>query len=354
MTDCGVTVPIDATPLESGYVMPAEWERHSATWISWPKNPYSFPKEILPEVEESYLGIITALAKGETVNLLVDDELAAKRIESIIESRGINSNNVRLHRIRTSDVWFRDYGPIFVKNCKTGNIAYTHWEFNAWGGKYDDLKQDCTVPKSMPLQGLPKFDVPMVLEGGSIDVNGLGTCLTTEQCLLNRNRNPSMDRGRIESYLRDYLGATHVVWLGNGLEGDDTDGHVDDLARFVSKDTVVCAYEEDESDSNHAALEENFRILENATDQAGSKIDIVKIPMPKAVVYEGQRLPASYTNFYVANGAVLVPTFRDANDDEALGVLKRLFKTREVIGIDCRSLVYGFGAIHCVTQQQPA
>ena len=206
----------------------------------------------------------------------------------------------------------------------------------------------------MPLQGLPKFDVPMVLEGGSIDVNGLGTCLTTEQCLLNRNRNPSMDRGRIESYLRDYLGATHVVWLGNGLEGDDTDGHVDDLARFVSKDTVVCAYEEDESDSNHAALEENFRILENATDQAGSKIDIVKIPMPKAVVYEGQRLPASYTNFYVANGAVLVPTFRDANDDEALGVLKRLFKTREVIGIDCRSLVYGFGAIHCVTQQQPA
>ncbi len=343
-------------PSQLGYIMPAEWEPHEATWISWPKNQDSFPEEILPDVERTYIEMISALRKSEKVNLLVDDEESEKRVQKLLESNNIEKGNIIFHKIETADVWFRDYGPIFiVRKSPTGKeMACTHWIFNAWGNKYDDLKQDAGIPDKILVKNTSIFKVPIVLEGGSIDTNGLGTFLTTEQCLLNKNRNPNLNKIEIEKYLKDYLGATNTIWLKSGIDGDDTDGHVDDIARFVNNNTVLCALEKDKNDSNYKALKENFDLLNDAKDQGGNKLNIATLPMPKAVVYEGIRLPASYSNFYIANRAVLVPIFNDPNDNEALGIIRKLFPEREVIGINCRSLVYGFGAIHCATQQQPS
>ncbi len=341
----------EETPFGLGYSMPAEWEEHEGTWLSWPKNHESFPEELLPEVEEAYLSMIVALASHERVDLLVDDARTEERVSKRLSARGV-AGNIRLHRIRTADVWFRDYGPIFVKRGE-GRVAFVHWGFNAWGGKYDDLKEDVHIPEKLPLQGLPSFKGPMVLEGGSIEVNGSGTLLTTEQCLLNRNRNPHLTKSDIERNLREYLGAAKVIWLKDGIAGDDTDGHIDDIARFVSKDVVVCALESEKDDENYAALKANFELLKGSTGSDGKRLKVVPLPMPSPVICKGQRLPASYTNFYIANGTVLVPIFRDPMDKEAMQVLKGLFPTRKVIGINCRELVYGFGAIHCVTQQQP-
>ena len=336
--------------------MPAEWELHEGTWISWPKNPDSFPEELLPAVENAYVEMIRALSPNEKVNLLVDDSAEEERILKILGPSGINGPNVVIHKIRSSDVWFRDYGPIFITRKKgTGKeVAYTHWIFNAWGNKYDDLKADTSILNQMPMKGLQGFEVPMVLEGGSIDTNGKGTFLTTEQCLLNKNRNPSLTRGEIERYLIDYLGASKIIWLKDGIEGDDTDGHVDDLARFVNPNTVLCAFEDNANDPNNAALMENFNLLKDATDQDGNKLNVVKLPMPGPVAYNEIRLPASYSNFYIANNTVLVPIFGDKNDSKALSIISGFFSDRKVIGINCRALVYGFGAIHCVTQQQPS
>lgn len=346
---------IDNTPFQLGYRMPAEWEEHEATWISWPKDPDSFPDEILPEVEKTYLKIIEALHKNETVNILVDDEYYEKKVKSLLESNKIGTKNIVLHRILTADVWFRDYGPIFIsKMANKKDIAFTHWEFNAWGNKYEDLKHDTHIPEKMPISKFKKFKAPIVLEGGSIDVNGLGTCLTTEQCLLNKNRNPHLSREQIEQHLKNYLGATKIIWLKEGIAGDDTDGHVDDLARFVSSDTVVCAVEEDKKDANYKALKANLELLKKAKDQDGNALKVIQLPMPKAVVYKGQRLPASYTNFYIANNTILIPIFNDENDTKALEIIQKLFPDRKAIGINCRELVYGFGAIHCITQQQPS
>ncbi len=339
------------TPFGLGYAMPAEWREHDGTWLAWPKNEESFPEEIRPEVEKTYVEIINTLAPNETVNLLVDDKRTCDRVRSMLDSRGVKGK-VAIHTIRTVDVWFRDYGPIFVVN-KSGEVAYDHWGFNAWGEKYEDLKEDAHIPDKIPLHALRSFSPRMVLEGGSIDVNGEGTLLTTEHCLLNKNRNPNMTRSKIEGKLADYLGATKVIWLKDGIAGDDTDGHIDDIARFVNEDTVVCALEEDKKDENYSALRENFELLEKSTDAGGNSLRVVPLPMPRPVVYKGQRLPASYTNFYIANGVVLVPTFRDPSDEKALGILGRLFPGRKIIGINCRELAYGFGTIHCATQQQP-
>ena len=344
------------TPHQLGYRMPAEWEPHEGTWIAWPKNPDSFPKELLPEVEKTYVEVIRALIPNEKVNLLVDDSGEERRIIKVLNAAGINFANLSIHKIRTADVWFRDYGPIFIaRNSGKGKeVACTHWIFNAWGNKYDELKADTNIPNLMPKGDCRSFEVPMVLEGGSIDTNGKGTFLTTEQCLLNKNRNPSLSRTQIEKYLSDYLGASKIIWLKDGIEGDDTDGHVDDLARFVNDNTVLCSFEENSHDTNSTALRENFNLLKNATDQDGNKLNIVTLPMPDPVKYNGIRLPASYSNFYIANNVVLVPVFGDKNDTLALSTISRLFQGRKVIGINCRALVYGFGAIHCVTQQQPA
>lgn len=347
----------DKTPFERGYRMPAEWDPHEGTWLAWPKDPDSFPDEILKDVEKSYIGIINALHKHEKVHILVDDEYYDQKVTLLLKTNGIEGIKVSIHKIQTADVWFRDYGPIFItKKTADGKkeLAFTHWKFNAWGNKYEGLVEDSKIPKKLPLSKILSFNPGIVLEGGSIDMNGLGTCLTTEQCLLNKNRNPHLDKKQIETYLKDYLGATNVIWLKEGIVGDDTDGHVDDIARFVNKNTVVCAQEEEKKDKNYAALKADFDVLEHSKDQDGNGINVIPLPMPKAVIYKDRRLPASYANFYIANKIVLVPVFDDPNDKKAIEILQKLFPDRKVIGIDCRALVYGFGSIHCVTQQQPS
>lgn len=339
-------------PSRLGFSMPPEWAKHESTWLSWPKNPLTFPPDVLPKVEEAYVTMVEALARDERVDILVDDEREEDRVRARLSAK-----RVAFHRIRSSDVWIRDYGPIFVRR-RSGKpeVAATKWEFNAWGGKYDDLLMDNEAGVEVAeASGLRTFRPGMVLEGGSIDANGRGSLLTTEQCLLNKNRNPGMDRPQLEKKLHDYLGVTSVVWLGSGVEGDDTDGHVDDIARFVNEDTVVCMEEEDEGDPNHRALARNASILAGHRDDRGRRVQVVTIPMPRRVDAEDGRLPASYANFYIGNSVVLVPVFGDARRDAyALETLADLFPGRRVVPVPSKELVYGFGGIHCVTQQQPA
>jgi agmatine deiminase len=329
--------------------MPAEWERHDATWLSWPKDPVTFPSGIIEQVEATYAKMVKSLAAGETVNILVDDDKMQRRVSSILGIR----RRVVFHEIRSVDVWIRDYGPIFVRQLGNGLVA-TKWTFNAWGNKYDELKADNKTGRSVAeVAGFAIVEPKFVLEGGSIDTNGLGTCITTEQCLLNRNRNPRYKRDGIEDVLERYLGFTNVIWLGRGIVGDDTDGHVDDLARFVDERTVVCMVEEDVCDDNFAPLMENLEILRSAKDEKGRTLRVVPLLMPRKKVGGDERLPASYANFYIGNAVVLVPVFGDVNDAAALRTIAGAFPSRKVIGINCESLVYGFGGIHCVTQQQP-
>jgi agmatine deiminase len=332
--------------------MPAEWERHESTWLSWPKNPLTFAPEVLPGVETAYVQMVEALAHGERVDILVNDGRAEDRVRPMLPKK-----NVSFHRIKSADVWMRDYGPIFVKRRRRGaSIAATKWEFNAWGRKYDDLLPDSSAGEQVARStGLKVFEPGAVLEGGSIDVNGSGALLTTEQCLLNKNRNPRLTRAEIERLLHDYLGANDVIWLEAGIEGDDTDGHVDDIARFVNETTVVCMAEPNRGDANHAALKADQAILSKHRDDEGRRLEVVPIEMPPRVESDDGRLPASYANFYVGNSAVLVPVFGDARrDSSAMETLSEYFPRRKVVPIDCRALVYGFGGIHCVTQQQPA
>ncbi len=340
------------TPFELGYRMPAEWEPHEATWLAWPKDPLTFPQGIIDRVEATYVRMIEELASGERVNLLVDDLETSKRVDGMI-SRG--RSNLEIIVLKSADVWMRDYGPIFVKSKES--IGATKWIFNAWGNKYDELKNDDeTGAKIAVRSGFHVFQPKIVLEGGSIDVNGIGSCLTTKQCLLNSNRNPGLTQGEISRYLRDYLGVTNPLWLDSGIEGDDTDGHVDDIARFVNQDTVVCMREEDPNNPNYDALKRNYELLRHARDQDGRSLNVVPIKMPGQVISQEGPLPASYANFYIGNACVLVPIFggERERDREALRTLESFFPKRKVVGINCEALVYGFGGIHCVTQQQPS
>jgi agmatine deiminase len=331
-----------------GYRMPAEWQPHDSTWLSWPKEPTTFPEDVIKRVEQTYIQIIEALRQCERVDLLVDDQKVQSAVSRMLGSK----EGVVFHKIRTADVWMRDYGPIFVKNA---HVAAVKWKFNAYGNKYEELKHDDEVGRQVAAYtGLQTFEPGIILEGGSIDVNGLGSCITTEQCLLNANRNPQLQKKSIEGFLKNYLGITHVIWLGNGIAGDDTDGHVDDLARFVNPNTVVCMVENDKHDGNYKALKSNFERLNESVDQSGAKLTVLPIRMPGSVSLDDTRLPASYANFYIANSAVLVPIFNDPNDRPALETLRSVFPQKKVIGIDCRALVQGFGTIHCVTQQQPS
>lgn len=342
------------SPRELGYVMPAEWERHEATWLAWPYDPVTFPDRV-EKVEDVYVRIILALLEGEAVHLAIRDAAARRRV--LAKLRGTDADLTRLdfHLFDYADVWFRDYGPIFVKDRSTGRIAMTKWRFNAWGGKYESLRKDDGIPHLIQVtRNGTWFETGRVLEGGSIDVNGLGTLLTTEQCLLNPNRNPQLTKGDIEELLSNYLGASQVIWLQKGIEGDDTDGHVDDIARFVNPTTVLCAQESDAKDGNHAPLREDFEILSQATDQDGRRLKVLPLPMPGFVGDAEGRLPASYANFYIGNRVVLVPVFGHPNDEGALEVLRGQFPGREILGIPCRDLVHGLGTLHCISQQEPS
>jgi agmatine deiminase len=345
------------TPAALGFFMPAEWQRHAATWLTWPKDPETWPNRV-PQVQEIFLQMMAALAPHEIVNLLVDDEPTEQDVRRRCQFPA--AKNIRFQRIATVDSWVRDYGPNFLINPQS-QLAYNDWIFNAWGNKYEELERDDSVPQRLQsVLDVPRFEPGIVMEGGSIEVNGAGCVLTTEQCLLNPNRNPDLSRGGIEKYLKEYLGAEKILWLGEGIVGDDTDGHIDDIARFVGPNEILCAVEEDPQDANYKPLQDNLERLRNMTDLNGRPFEIVTVPMPGIVGGSStesrnlERLPASYANFYIANDVVLVPVFGQVNDNRATETIQRVFHSRQVVAIDCEPLVWGMGAIHCVTQQQPA
>jgi agmatine deiminase len=342
-----------ASPASLGYAMPAEWVPHEATWLSWPHNRETWPNQ-LRTVQDVWLQMIRSLSHHERVNVLINDQLTQRDVSARLENTGAAMANVVFHDIPTVDVWMRDYGPSFVTGSPQTPLALNDWIFNGWGGKYKSYEQDDSVAKEIAARtNVRVFAHSVVLEGGSIDVNGRGTCLTTEECLLNVNRNPGLTRAQIEQFLKGSLGVSQVLWLGRGIVGDDTDGHIDDIARFVDPTTIVCSVEQNPRDDNYIALQENYERLQGATDQDGRKLSIIALPCPRPIYSEGWRLPASYANFYIANGVVLVPVFDDANDGNAVGMLKEFFPDRDVIGLPCTAVVAGLGALHCVTQQQP-
>jgi agmatine deiminase len=348
----------DTPPAALGYRMPAEWEPHAATWLAWPHEKTDWPGKFAP-IPWVYADIVRHLSQVERVRILVEDAAMERAARRNLKSAGANLAAVDFFQVPTNRGWIRDFGPIFVRNGKN-EIAATNWHFNAWA-KYDDWKKDDAANEKLARK--LKWNVwsptyrsrRVVLEGGSIDVNGLGTMLTTEECLLSpiQTRNPGVSRQELETIFRDYLGVTNVLWLKNGIAGDDTHGHVDDLARFVDPGTVVTVVEKDPSDANYQPLQENLALLREMKDQDGRALRVETLPMPEPVHFDEQRLPASYANFYIANQLVLVPTFNDARDATALSKLAALFPGRKVVGIACLDLVLGLGTLHCMTQQEP-
>ncbi len=340
------------TPRAFGFRWPAEWEPHEATWLAWPHKEDSWPGK-LDRIPPVFAEMVRALVPGEAVRILVRSPADAAEVDGRLRASGVDPSGVELVELSTDDAWIRDHGPIFVTAADRA-AAVVDWGYNAWGGKYPPWDQDALVARSLAERlGLRRFAPGIILEGGSIDGDGQGTVLTTEGCLLHPNRNPNKSREEIEVLLGAYLGVEKVLWLGDGIVGDDTDGHVDDLTRFVAPGVVVTVVEDDPSDANFAVLAENRRRLESMTDARGRALDVRTLPMPRPVLEGADRLPASYANFYIGNAAVLVPTFDDPADDVALGALENLFPGRRVVGIGARDLVWGLGAFHCLTQQQP-
>jgi agmatine deiminase len=341
------------TPLELGYRFPAEWERHAATWLSYPHNETSWPGKI-HTIFPFYHAFIKELALGERVNICVTDYEMHDRVLNALAVIGVNMRNINLHILPTNDAWCRDHGPAFLVNSDAAHQkVIVNWKYNGWGGKYPaDL--DTTVPSRIgKLLDLRVFQPGIVMEGGSVDFNGKGAILTTTSCLLNPNRNHELNKDRIEKYIMDYYGAEQVLWLGDGIEGDDTDGHIDDLTRFVNEDTVVTMVETNKSDANHKPLKENLKTLGKFRLVNGKQLNIIELPMPEPRYYEGQRLPVSYANFYIANAGVIVPTYRCKQDDQAISILESCFKDRPIKGIDSTEIIWGLGSWHCLSQQEP-
>ena len=348
---------LTGTPAEHGFTFPAEWAPHAGTWISWPRpEGVSFPGRYHTAITD-VVRVIRTIATYEPVHINVPNDNYVRIVRDQLRAGGVPLRRVSLHLIRTNECWTRDHGPAFVQRVRRGRTetAIVDWGFNAWGGKYPPWDADDAVPTEVArVLGLPVFHADIVMEGGAVDFNGAGTILTTTACLLHKNRNPQKSRAEIEQYLKAYYGQQQVIWLGEGIDGDDTDGHVDDLARFLDARTIVTSVEPDPSDANHRALADNRRRLARARDLQGRPFDIVELPMPRPVIIEGQRVPATYVNFSFVNGALLVPTFGDrVRDRQALATLQRHLPDRTVVGVDCRALIWGLGAIHCLTQQQP-
>lgn len=340
------------TPAALGYRMPAEWEPHTATWLSWPRREgISFP-DSFDRVMPALRAMVEALTESEQVCINVRN--GAHEVEAREVLRGLPTERISFYLVPTNEPWCRDHGPIFLTRDAPAPLAVVDWDYNAWGNKYPPFDLDEVAPTRVAkILDVPVFYPGMILEGGAIDVNGTGALLTSESCLLNKNRNPNLSREEIEQRLRDYLGVRDILWLGDGIAGDDTDGHIDDLARFVSKSAVVTVVEENRGDENYEPLQKNLACLQ-AMKVGGRALDIITLPMPQKIMREGLRLPATYANFYIANTCVLAPTFADQADEVALSVLRECFPNRRVVGIDCRELIWGLGAFHCLTQQQPA
>lgn len=346
------------TPKESGFYMPAEWAEHQATWLSYPHNEESWPGKI-ETIFPSYHLFVKTLAEDEDVHINVDDQPMQDHVAGELLKIGADMSRIFFHQFPTNDAWCRDHGPAFLLHRDDpGRRAIVNWNHNAWGGKYP-YELDTQIPLhihrclSEADPSLELFEPGIIMEGGSIDVNGRGDLLTTRSCLLNPNRNPRLSQDQIEDYLRGFYGVENIIWLADGIVGDDTDGHVDDLSRFVTPDTIITAVEEDAWDENYAALQANLKALNKCRLANGRQPTVVELPMPDMVFYDNQRLPASYANFYIANNKVIFPTYRCLTDNEAAYILEACFPDREVVGIDSTDIVWGLGSFHCLSQQMP-
>ncbi len=345
----------DSTPLQSGYYFPAEWHLHEATWLSWPHKEASWPGK-LNAIFPYYAHFVKELTKGEIVRINVSDEHMQAFAIKHLQKQGVDLKKVEFYIHPTNDAWCRDHGPAFLINPRAEHKkVVVDWGYNAWGDKYPPYDLDDIVPTRVAQHfGLPVFYPGIVMEGGSVEFNGQGTILTSRSCLLNKNRNPHLNQQQIEEYLYNYYGAEQVLWVDDGIVGDDTDGHIDDTIRFVNPDTVLTVIEENKQDENYEILQTNLKQLQQMRLLNGKQLNIVELPMPDPVVYEDQRLPASYANFYIANQSVIVPTYRCGKDEQALQIIQDHFPDRTVTGIDSTELIWGLGSFHCLSQQEPA
>lgn len=348
-------LPEGKTPRELGYYFPAEFAAQTAMWLSWPHKEASWPGKI-ESIYPIYARFVKLVAEGQQVNINVCDEAMKQKALRYVQEAGADLQRVKFFVHPTNDAWCRDHGPAFLVNPSAEiRKIIVDWGYNAWGGKYPPFDLDDDIPTRIAeYYNIPVVYPGIVMEGGSVEFNGKGTLLTTTSCLLNENRNPHLNQGQIEKYLSDYYGVTNILWLGDGIVGDDTDGHIDDITRFVNEDTVVTVIEESREDENYQPLQENLSTLKKMRLENGKQLNIVELPMPSAVVYEDMRLPASYANFYIANDYVVVPTFRDKNDERALEILQSCFPTRKVVGLDSWDIIWGLGSFHCLSQQEPA
>lgn len=342
------------TPKQLGFRFPAEFAPHTATWLSWPHKEASWPGKI-DTIFPVYAQFIKIVAEGEKVNINVLDEKMKQFAISHLEKVGADLKNIQFFFHPTNDAWCRDHGPAFLINPTEKKKMIVDWGYNAWGGKYPPFDLDDVIPTLIAKHfNIPVVHPGIVMEGGSVEFNGKGTLLTTRACLLNPNRNPHLNQSQIEEFLVNYYGVDHILWLGDGIVGDDTDGHIDDLTRFVDSDTVVTIVEENKRDENYELLQDNLKELKTLRLENGKQLNIVELPMPSPIIYEDQRLPASYANFYIANKYVVVPTFRDKQDDKALSILQTYFPDRKVVGLDSTDIIWGLGSFHCLSQQEPA
>ena len=343
------------TPKELGYRFPAEWEKHSATWLSWPHKEASWPGKI-ETIYPVYCQFVKALTEGELVCINVNDEAMKNFAIRELEKQKVDLSKIKIFIHPTNDAWCRDHGPAFLVNPKSDyKKVIVDWGYNAWGGKYPPFDLDDVIPTKIANHyKIPVFNPGIVMEGGSVEFNGNGTLLTTTACLLNENRNPHLNQNQIEMYLRNFYGVEHILWLGDGIIGDDTDGHIDDITRFVNQDTVITAVEHIKSDENYEILKENLKLLSKMRLENGKQLNVIEIPMPKPVIFEDQVLPASYANFYIGNSAVVVPIYRDLkNDEKSLETIQSCFPDRKVIGLDSTDIIWGLGSFHCLSQQEP-
>jgi agmatine deiminase len=347
-------IDFSGSPASQGLHFPAEWAEHTATWLSWPHKEESWPGKI-NTIYKPYCEFIKVISEGELVRInVVNDQMAAFAKEQLLKA-GVDLNRIEFFEFPTNDAWCRDHGPAFLINPGTKEKVIVDWGYNAWGDKYPPYDLDDVIPTKIAQQlSLPVYHPGIVMEGGSVDFNGKGTVLTTTACLLNKNRNPHLNQQQIEAYLQNYYGVEQVLWLGDGIIGDDTDGHIDDITRFVNENTVVTVIEENKNDENYHILQENLQTLKTIRLLNGKQLNIIELPMPEPVYYDGQRLPASYANFYISNAAVVVPTYRSKNDNKALDILKQCFPDRKVVGIDSTDIIWGLGSFHCLSQQEPS
>lgn len=342
------------TPKQLGYYFPAEFAPHVATWLSWPHKEESWPGKI-ETIYPNYSRFIKELAKGELVRINVKDEVMKSFAISHLQKAGVDLNKIEFFFHPTNDAWCRDHGPAFLINSAAEHKkAVVDWDYNAWGNKYPPYDLDDVIPTLIAKHyNLPVFYPGIVMEGGSVEFNGKGTLMTSTACLLNPNRNPHLNQQQIEEYLSDYYGVEQILWVDEGIVGDDTDGHIDDTVRFTNEDTVITVIEDKKEDDNYKLLQHNLKQLKKMRLLSGKQLNIIELPMPDDVIWNDQRLPASYANFYIANKSVIVPIFRSAKDDKALQVIQKAFPDREVVGIDSTDIIWGLGSFHCLSQQEP-